>query len=102
MYEDSKTQGDVWVNKQRRGKVPEIPDGCIWSEVDGIVPPPRICDMSENINSRGNKKKKGGQQMDHAVTVTVKELLLDCLFLCVCVWTQDIGATNTKKKKYNT
>lgn len=37
--------------------------------------------------------------MDHAVTVTVKELLLDCLFVCVCVWTQDIGAHNTKKKK---
>lgn len=51
MYEDSKTQRDIWVNKQRQG--PGIPDGCTSDSVYGIVPPLRICDMSENINSRG-------------------------------------------------
>lgn len=53
MYEDSKTQGAVWLKEQRQGKVPEIPDGCTASSVYGIVPPAPICDMAKNINSRG-------------------------------------------------
>lgn len=48
---DSKTQVGVCVNKQRRGKVPEIPVGCPLSPVYRIVPP-RICDMTENTNLR--------------------------------------------------
>lgn len=53
MYGDRKAEVDVWVNKQRQGKVPEIPDGCTSGSVYRIWTPPQICDMLENIDSRG-------------------------------------------------
>lgn len=58
MYGNCKTEGDTRVNKQRQGKVPEIPDGCTSSSVYRIWPPPRICDMTENIDWRGKNNTK--------------------------------------------